>query len=112
MTERMTMSDQIAVNAALALVLTVVPDAGRERMHLDILRLEAARMREGRPLFDPFLAAAKELVEADSGVGRRRGDWSSAMWRMKDALVRIVEWRLGEAQEVMRSSTHTREEAA
>ena len=108
MSEQMTIADQVAINAALALAMTTVSDGGREQMYLQILRFEAARMREGRALFDPFIAAAKAMIEADSGVGRRRGDWTRAMWDMKDALRAIVEWRLGAAQEAMR----TREVAA
>ncbi|MGI3163091.1 hypothetical protein [Pseudooceanicola sp. 200-1SW] len=102
MSEQMTMADQVAVNAAMALVMTVAADPPREAMYLEILRLETARMREGRALFDPFIAAAKALVEADCGAGRRRGDWARAIWQMKDALRAIVDWRLAMAQDAMR----------
>ncbi|WP_119837953.1 hypothetical protein [Pseudooceanicola algae] len=96
----MSLQDQIAINAAMALVLTVVADPAREKMHLAILREAASQMVDGRPRFEPFLDAARAMVgAAQVRPGGSGADWTRATWQMKDALRAIVEWRLGEAQE-------------
>lgn len=99
-TERFTLHDAILLNAMLAILLPVVSDDARRRMHLAIVKETLPRVSRGHPAIGQLAAAAENMLLTHPGaVHRSTGtSWSDACWQARDAIAHCAEWRLGEAQ--------------
>jgi hypothetical protein len=97
---RLSLDDQVLVNALAALALSVSVDRDRRRMHLAVARSASMRATKGHPYMDRLVVAADGLIAANELLKEGTGAaWAAAVWKASDELRAFFEWRLGLALE-------------
>lgn len=99
---RLTLADQVLVNAMLAAVLPMVADLPRRRMHLAVIEEVLPQVARDGTRMAALAKAAEEMVAAmEVPEADRAGAWNHARWGASEALARFAEWRLGLARGAM-----------